>query len=79
VTPRTFLVLTFLIAQKSLIEPWIDCIESQHPSMPVMVFENDPVRDDLSRRCRRNAVIGLTDRRFLDYLASTRPKLHSFY
>jgi hypothetical protein len=68
-----------LIAQKSLVEPWIECIEAQRPAMPVMVFENAPVRDDWSRRCFRNAVIGLTDRRLLDYLASTRPALRSFY
>jgi hypothetical protein len=68
-----------LIAQKSVIEPWIDCIEGQRPAMPIMVIGDDPVRDDWNRRCRRNFVIGLTDRRFLDYLASTRPALRSFY
>jgi hypothetical protein len=60
-----------LIAERSVIEPWLDCIEGQRPAMPIMVFDNDPVRDDWSRRSLRNAVIGLTDRPLLDYLAST--------
>jgi hypothetical protein len=68
-----------LIAQKSVVEAWIDCIEGQRPAMPVMVIGDDPKDDDWSRRCRRNFVIGLTDRRLLDYLASTRPALRSFY
>jgi hypothetical protein len=64
-----------LIAQKSLIEPWIDCIEGQRPAMPIMVIGDDPADDDWSHRCRRNFVIGLTDPRLLDYLARTRPAL----
>jgi hypothetical protein len=68
-----------LIAQKSVVEPWIGCIEGQRPAMPIMVIGDDPADDDWSRRCRRNFVVGLTDRRLLDYLARTRPVLRSFY
>mgnify|MGYP001197290284 CR=1 FL=1 len=62
-----------LIAQKSLIEPWIDCIEGQRPAMPIMVIGDDVADNAWSRRCCRNLIIGLTDWRFLDSLASVRP------
>jgi hypothetical protein len=59
-----------LIAERSLIKPWIDCIEGQRPAMPIIVIEDDPTDDEWRRRVLRNAVIGLTERRFLDYRAS---------
>jgi hypothetical protein len=68
-----------LIAQRSLIKPWLECIEGQRPAMPIIVVEDDPTEDEWSRRTLRNAVIDLTERWVLDYLASTRPGLRSFY
>ena len=68
-----------LIAQKPLIKPWLGCIEGQRPAMPIMLIEGDPVDTDWDRRFFRNCVIGLTDRGLLDHLASTRPRLRSFY
>jgi hypothetical protein len=64
-----------LIAQKSLIEPWVDCIEGQRPAMPIIAIGDEPQDDELGRRALRNAVIGLSDRSVLDFLASVRPKL----
>jgi hypothetical protein len=64
-----------LIAQTSLIEPWIDCIVGQRPAMPIIALADEPADDEWSRRTLRNAVIGLTERWFLDYLASVRPRV----
>jgi len=66
-----------LIAHRSLFESWADCIKGQRPAMPIIIIADDPTGDEWSNRTLRNAVIALTDRRFLDYLASVRPKLRS--
>jgi hypothetical protein len=65
-----------LIAQKSLIEPWSDCIAGQRPAMPIVTIADDPSDDEWSRPTLRNAVIALTDRRFLALLADLRLSLH---
>ena len=62
-----------LIAQKSLINSWIDCIEGQRPTMPIITIADEVDDDEGSHRTLRIAVIALSDRRFLDYLASVRP------
>src|SRR5262249_18837325 len=64
-----------LIAQKWLIKPWLGCIEGQRPAMPIITIGDEVADDELSCRTLRNAVIALTDREFLDYLASVRPVL----
>jgi len=43
--------------------------------MPIIVVEDDPTEDAWSRRTLRNAVIGLSERWLLDYLASVRPRV----
>jgi hypothetical protein len=62
-----------LIAQKSLIKPWLDCIEKQRPAMPIITIGDEVDDDEWGCRTLRNAVIALTDRQVLDYLASVRP------
>jgi hypothetical protein len=68
-----------LIAQRSLIRPWLECIEGQRPAMPIITIGDDVSHDEWDRRILRNAVIGLSERWLLDYLASTRPGLRTFY
>jgi hypothetical protein len=67
-----------LIAQKSLIEPWVDCVEGQRPAMPIITLGDRLEYYSWSRRTLRNAIIDLSDRRFLDFLATLRPALCSF-
>jgi hypothetical protein len=62
-----------LIVQESLIKPWIECIEGQRPAMPIIAIGDEVDDDEWSRRTLRNAVIALSDRKLLDYLASVRP------
>ncbi len=38
--------IELLIAQRSLIDPWIDCIEGQRPAMPIVTIEDDPIDDE---------------------------------
>jgi hypothetical protein len=68
-----------LIAERSLIKPWLECIEGQRPAMPIIIIGDELEADEWSYRTLRNAVIGLSERWVLDCLASTRPALRSFY
>lgn len=69
-----------LIAQESVVEPWVECIKGQRPAMPIITIDYDPSEDELSRRCFRNFVIGISDRSFLDFFASLREQqLRSFW
>jgi hypothetical protein len=64
-----------LIAQQSLIEGWAECIAGQRPAMPIVAVAEDPLRSEWHRRTLRAAVTALTERWFLDLLASMHSQL----
>lgn len=54
-----------LIAQESLVKPWVECIEGQCPAMLVVLIADNPPDDQWTRETLRNVVRALTGRRFL--------------
>ena len=55
-----------LIAQESLVKPWVECIEGQRPDMLVVLIGDDPLEEQWTRRTLRNVVRAFTGRRSLD-------------